>query len=581
MRFLLFIGAFLFLSNVLFAQNKNILAQLDVLEKSPDFRNSVTELKQILSTKNLTSTERTAAQQALVHMYQNLEMWDSCLQYCYAQIALAQQSKNTFAEATFYKLIGNTFYHIPQKENAAEYWKKCIKISEKYQYDTLLEMCYHNVGVIYYEYGIHLDSTEYYFQKALKMSLKNYPKASSGTCLHKRLLGTFYARSNRIEKAERLFLEIIADCKQIKDTPLLAQSMLFYTDVLVLKKEYQKALEYSKEGLALSRKVKSIDGENVGLKFYAENLSRVGRFEEAYKAECEVNDNYKARYKDDLNKKISESEAKFKNAQVKHEQELAIRKAKDEEQRLLFIGIGMLLGIVFVSYFLFQKKSNKQKAQLQKERLDSILAGEEKERTRIAKDLHDGIVQDLTLIKLELNANIQKSELISKNELEKSIVAIDKASQEVRNIAYQMMPNTLRELGFIPAIEDLLKRILTPNKIQYDFEQIGVTVRLSQNIELSLFRITQELLNNVIKHSGASFVSVLITQKLESVTMIFEDNGKGFDVDQIQKGIGIDSLSSRVDMLHGKINFENQNGSGTMAIIKIPISDTGLDSRIT
>lgn len=581
MRILLFLCAFLFLSNELFAQNKNILAQLDVIEKSSDFRNSVNELKQILANKNLTPTERTAAQQTLVHMYQNLEMWDTCLQYCHAQITLAQQSKNTFAEATFYKLMGNTFYHIPQKEYAAEYWKKCIKISEIYHYDTLLEMCYHNVGVIYYEYGIHLDSTEYYFQKALKMSLKIYPKASSGTCLHKRLLGTFYARSNKIEKAERLFLEIIADCKQIKDTPLLAQSMLFYTDVLISKKEYQKALEYSKEGLALSRKVKSIDGEIVGLKIYADNLSRVGRFEEAYKAECEVNDNYKARYKDDLNKKISESEVKFNNAQVKHEQELAIRKAKEEQQRLLLIGIGVLFSTVFLSYYLFQKKTNKQKAQMQKERLDSILAGEEKERTRIAKDLHDGIVQDLTSIKMQLNATIHKDELISKSDLKESVSAIDKASQEVRNIAYQMMPNTLRELGFIPAIEDLLKRILTPNNIQYDFEQIGVTVRLSQNIELSLFRITQELLNNVIKHSGASFVSVLITQKPEIITMIFEDNGKGFDVNHIQKGIGIDSLSSRVDMLHGKINFENQEGSGTMAIIKIPITNTGLDSKIT
>jgi two-component system, sensor histidine kinase LadS len=89
---------------------------------------------------------------------------------------------------------------------------------------------------------------------------------------------------------------------------------------------------------------------------------------------------------------------------------------------------------------------------------------------------------------------------------------------------------------------------------------------------VSIFRITQELLNNVIKHSEANFVSLLITLKANVVTMIFEDNGKGFDAATVKKGIGFSSLSSRVELLNGDIKYEKADGIGTMAIVKIPIS---------
>jgi signal transduction histidine kinase len=125
------------------------------------------------------------------------------------------------------------------------------------------------------------------------------------------------------------------------------------------------------------------------------------------------------------------------------------------------------------------------------------------------------------------------------------------------------MPAILIQLGFIPAIEDLLKRVLTPNNIKYEFEQIGVTERLTEKIEVSIFRITLELLNNVLKHSEANFVSIFITLKPNVVTIIFEDNGKGF---------GFNSLSSRVELLNGDIKYEKSEGVGTMAIMKIPVS---------
>jgi signal transduction histidine kinase len=275
----------------------------------------------------------------------------------------------------------------------------------------------------------------------------------------------------------------------------------------------------------------------------------------------------------DLNTKIGEADVKFKNAEVIHEKEVAILNAKKQNQLYLLFFL-TILGIAgFSVYYYLQKKKQKQIKEIQKERLQAIIDGEEKERTRIAKDLHDGIVQDLTAIKLQLYASIDSAGKVTEFALQEAGIAIDKASKEVRNISYQMMPATLRELGFVPAIDDLLKRVLTASNIEYDFEQIGITERLPEKIEVSMFRIIQELLNNVLKHSGADFVSLLITKKEKMVTMIFEDNGKGFDEQTIKRGIGLNSLSSRVELLHGNINYENTKGAGTVAIVRVPIDN--------
>jgi len=346
---------------------------------------------------------------------------------------------------------------------------------------------------------------------------------------------------------------------------------LFYSNILLKKKEYDKAVKLTEEALFISRKINLIDGVITSLDVHSRNLAEAGNYKEAYKFKQEQNHLLLDRFNGDLNKKISDAEATFKNAEIRYEKEVAILREKKEKQVYLVGFAGLLSVAGFIFYYIFQKRSIKQKAQLQQAQIKSVLDGEEKERTRIAKDLHDGIVQDLTAIKLHLNAGIEENGFVNKKIVTDAVESIDKASKEVRNISYQMMPATLIQLGFIPAIEDLLKRVLAPGNIQYDFEQIGITERLPENIEVSIFRITQELLNNVLKHSEANFVSVLITLKANMVTMIFEDNGKGFDEKTIKKGIGFNSIGSRLALLNGDIKYEKPEGTGTVAIIKIPV----------
>jgi signal transduction histidine kinase len=555
----------------LFAQNKIIENRLAEIEKSKASSNLINELKNTLTNTNLSNEDNLAIQTTLVHQYQALHLWDTCLNYCQTQVALAHQQKNSLAEATFYKHIGNTYYYIPQKQNAVSYWKKCIAIAEPNKYITLLEQCYHNVGVISFEEADY-NLAETFFIKAIDLSKQKNDTNSTGYILHYRLLATTYGIENKLNKAEKIFKEIIAKSRAAKDSANLVEGLVFYTNVLKKKKEFGKAISLSYEALEIARKINLLDGVITALDTHAGNLADAQNYKEAYKYKYEEDTLVRNRFNVDLNKKISEAEAKFNNAEAKHEKEMAILNAKKEKQIYLVGFAGLLAFSGFIFYYLFQKRNAKQKAELLQAQIQSVLDGEEKERTRIAKDLHDGIVQDLTAIKLQLNAGINNDNTVEKNIVISAVYSIDKASKEVRNISYQMMPATLIQLGLIPALDDLLKRVLTASNIKYEFEQIGVTERLPDNIEVSIFRITQELLNNVIKHSEANFVSLFITLKANFVTMIFEDNGKGFDAETIKKGIGFSSLSSRVELLNGDIKYEKADGVGTMAIVKIPIA---------
>ena len=222
-------------------QSQMVFKQLEIIKKSTSHEASIISLRKMLTLSNLSVEETLAIQSTLVQQYQELKKWDSCLNYCQQQIAFAHQQMNSLAEATFYKHIGNTYYFIPQKENAIAYWKKCIEIAEPNNYHTLLAQCYHNVGVIAYE-GSDFKSAEKYFIKAIDLSKKNNDTASTSFILHYRLLATTYDSENKLDKAAAIFQNIIAKSRAAKDSANLVESLLFYTSVLKKKKEFEKAI---------------------------------------------------------------------------------------------------------------------------------------------------------------------------------------------------------------------------------------------------------------------------------------------------------------------------------------------------
>ena len=241
---------------------------------------------------------------------------------------------------------------------------------------------------------------------------------------------------------------------------------------------------------------------------------------------------------------------------------------------VIFIEIFVLtIAMAHKYYLLMKENSDYQKAIIkEKERgLKAMIEGQEIERTRIARELHDGVVQQIGSIILKSRNLFSKKNLIDEKESQDVLKNLENSNKDLRNISHQMMPRALKELGIIPALNDLLEGSLKYANIKYSLEHFNINERLPNKIEITIYRITQELINNIIKHSKANEVSVQLFNTNNSIILIVEDDGVGFSSQKSKKGIGLLNISSRLDLVKGDVNFEPSPKSGTLVTIKIPM----------
>ncbi len=563
-------GGYLFflllISSILFAQTPDLNTHLATIEKSNAHQAAVIELKKILQSANLTVTEKIAVQTVLVHKYQQLKQWDICLNYCQAQVALAHQQNNSLAEATFYKLIGGTYYYIPQKENAIAYWKKCIEIAESNKYNVLLAQCYHNVGVISFE-GADYQLAEKYFIKAIELSKQNNDTASTTFSLHYRLLATTYDAENMLDKAEKIFKEIIAKSRAAKDSANLVESLLFYTNVLKKKNEFEKAILFSQEALAIARKINLIDGVITALNTHAGNLAGAQNYKDAYKYKSEEDNLVRTRFSGDLNKKISDAEAAFKTTELQHENEIATIQSKKEKQVYLIGFAGLLILASFAVFYFYQKRSVKQKIQMQ------LQVQEEKER--LSRDLHDNLGSQMAL----LSNNVESLYTNYRKQM-----GIDEQIDRVKATSKQLL-QTLRETIWILNKEQVSATEFFDKLVEYThrylqsynqvklitFENFTGNKMLNSNDALQLFRICQEAITNSCKYAESEIIELHGQTQPDNFDIIIKDFGKGFDAEIIntEDHYGLKNMKLRANSIQAKLVIEAITGIGVTVTIKI------------
>lgn len=280
----------------------------------------------------------------------------------------------------------------------------------------------------------------------------------------------------------------------------------------------------------------------------------------------------------------------------KKEQQLRIQNlelSQKTNQRNILLITSVLLALLAVMIFLGYRqrlrtnsKLNAQATEIQTQKirqleqenqllsLNAMIEGQESERMRIAQDLHDGIGGLLTTVKAHFYAiQEQVDKLQQLNIYQKTNKLIDEACIEVRRISQNMMPRSLQLLGLTGAIEDLATQLRQQN-ITCELEIIGLDESLSRTRKVMLFRIVQELCNNISKHAQASQVFIQLLQHGEAITLIVEDDGQGFhaqSVDAKSPSLGLKNIESRVKFLQGSWDIDSVPGEGTTIMIQIPI----------
>ena len=244
-----------------------------------------------------------------------------------------------------------------------------------------------------------------------------------------------------------------------------------------------------------------------------------------------------------------------------------------------FIVVAVLIFLAFVgglAAFIFQYRKRKILHEKEKQlvALNSLLQGQELERARMAKDLHDGLGGMLSGVKLSLSS-MKGNQIISEEHavlFQKSILQLDSAISEMRRVAHNMMPEALLKFGLADAVNDLCQWLSENGNIRAHFEKINFDDRLSSDQEVVAYRMIQELVNNAIKHSACKSIIVQLSKNENIVQLLVEDDGKGFDTGMLNsaKGMGYENLNNRVDYLKGTLSIKSEKEKGTSVMIEFP-----------
>ncbi|MFZ1750152.1 MAG: ATP-binding protein [Saprospiraceae bacterium] len=276
---------------------------------------------------------------------------------------------------------------------------------------------------------------------------------------------------------------------------------------------------------------------------------------------------------------------------LKIEKQYAEEKNTEQRRTLYILGIGLIIVIISI-YFIVKfydqritttKIITEQKEEINNQRIRElesnykmssmrfVIEGQEIERERIAKDLHDSLGGLLSTIKLQFDhVRSKRSDLTELKEYNKAQHLLDTAVDEVRNISRNLQPGSLHNLGLTSAIKDLINRIEGEASPYVDFQYYMMPEKLDKMISLTVYRIIQELLSNTLKHAKADEILIQINTEADELVIQYEDDGIGFDQNNLKrKGMGLDNIKSRVNYLHGQITIDSENGQGISVLIRI------------
>jgi signal transduction histidine kinase len=435
---------------------------------------------------------------------------------------------------------------------------------------------YQGLGNVYFDL-LKYDSAKYYYNKCIDLSESVNDAISAGKAYNSN--GVIALYENDYSGALKLFNRALYYSKMKNDVLNISEVYGNLGLMGLNSGNFQAAITYFDSSLVLSKQY----GLKEEMKYAYQLLSKIYAQQEKYKEAFLNLQNYDNLQNDLLTEKsnVTGIEALF----VKQKQENKILKLEKEQEKrktqivlsvavIFILLIASILG--FYIYTISQKSKNARLvAELEKERFKAVIEAQEMERKRIAGDLHDSVGQMLSLSKLQLSEIMDSSNMYSPEHeqmLERSTRIIDEACQEVRNISHNLMPGPLIRLGLPAAVKDLVRKINASNKIHVSFASNLYDSRLNENIEISVYRIIQEIFNNILKHAQATEIGIsLIRQAEEKLELSITDNGIGFDTGEIIKssGIGWKNIYSRLAIINGTLNINSKKNSGTCIEIKV------------
>ena len=480
--------------------------------------------------------------------YYELEQFENALKYDKQGLLFVNRDINADMYVIANLFVADDFNGLSQYDSSAVYLEKVRSIVIQLDKPNLKLRFYYILGGIYRK------------QKEWNKALASYQKANDAARMTSDFfqmanseegIAASYLHTGNLTKARELAFHVLRESDRMNVPFFKVQALQLLTEIEEKAGNIGKAFQYQKQFIAIGDSVKK------------EKMQRqMNETEVRYQTE----------------KKEKEIIQLQKNNAL---QSLSLQK-KSTFNYFLIGSVAALLITGFLGYRNLRNRQQlaKQRDELQQQRIrelekdrqliavDSLLKGQEEERSRLAKDLHDGLGGLLSGVKFSLS-NMKDNLIVTPDNMavfERSLDMLDTSIKELRRVAHNMMPEMLTKFGLDEALKEYCNTINATKLLEVKYQSLGMETRLDSSTEIIVYRIVQELLNNIFKHAMAPQAFIQLIRENDRLSIVVEDDGKGFDTAILEKskGAGWANIRSRVEYLKGRLDIHSEPGKGTL-----------------
>ncbi|MDN3655606.1 sensor histidine kinase [Ferruginibacter paludis] len=528
----------------------------------------------------------------------NIKYWkgqyDSCIDYYLKTAALYDDPKIFEDKSLQQKMVEkrksdvycnmsavfNTLKNLPK---ADEYIDKALAIAERQQNNAAFAFYIQQKADNYFENG--------QAEKALRTRQKYLPQMEQGILPKTFLQGAYqniaqdYLVLGKTDSSKIFATKSLETATGLRIPDGVAASNWLLGRIALKEKQFSVAESYLDKSRAYLLESENPTDKRDYYDVMRQLMFAEGKYKEAYA----FFENYIAANDSIMNgertRQFNEREARYQSE--KKDDQIKIQQASIAQKNTINYLLGgaalalLTIGMLMVRNYrhqqtIQQQRINDLETEKQLTATEAVLKGEEQERTRLAKDLHDGLGGMLSGIKYSMNT--VKGNLImtpdNAQAFERSMDMLDSSIKEMRRVAHNLMPEALVKFGLDTALKDFCNDINLSGALKVNYQSIGLEAAvIDQTTSITIYRVIQELINNAIKHAAATQAIVQLSKSNERLSVTVEDNGKGFDPSILKnaKGIGWSNIESRIDFMKGKVDIQSAPGDGTSVLIELPV----------
>jgi signal transduction histidine kinase len=544
-------------------------------------------------------------------IYFDMANFSKALEFYNKAFEIRKRQNDTKGMAALHNKIGILYQKQGNFDKALDNQLKALSLYEKINFDFGISYSLNNIGIVHQNMA-NYDAALQFHQKSITLKIKlgdkkglvgSYVNMGNIYLLKKDYAqteqlsrqigdneylsntlnnyGSYFIKTNQLNKAGVYINESLQLREQLNDYKGVVSCLANLSDVFTRQKQYDTAITLLMKGLVIADSFATCRPE---LPKIYKQLSLVyeekNDFKNALLMQRKYADRNDSLYTDDLKATFADLQTKYETAQ----KEQIIQTQQFELTKKNFWIIGMLVFLfltILLSYSFFRRKQlilqKRRQAEIMEQQdmaTKAVIEAEENERKRIASDLHDGVGQMMSAVKMNLSVFESKMQFANekeKNSFENIIALVDESCKEVRSVSHNMMPNALLKSSLSSAVKEFIDKI-DGSKLKVNLYAEGLNERLDSNIEIVLYRVIQECVNNVIKHAGASMLDISLIKDLEGIAVTIDDNGRGFDSSQPDKvdGIGLKNIKTRIEYLKGTVEIDAELNKGTSVVIHVP-----------